>query len=124
MGAVVTLLSESVRGSLTSPQFPIAAGSTTHVQIKMISSVFPSDPTLTWDISIIRSIDGGATFNPWYGTSGVGGLGGLPVGKGGAISDGLAQITFQLDGIAAIIQAIITVNTPFSWGATGQVLGS
>lgn len=116
--AQLTLLAEAVRGSVQRT-VSVGAGNPAHVTIDMVSSVFPTDPTLTFLFQCDRSLDGGVTFTDGFGSGVVsGGQQGQPAGKQGLPGDGLFHQTAQWDGLASTFRVTVTVNTPFSWGLT------
>ena len=122
--AVVTLLAEAVRGTITSPNFTIPAGAPAHVRIAMVSSVFPTTLGFTWDLTILKSPDGVQPFVFDQGSGGAqSGLAGTPTGKGGSIYNGLPTFTYQTDGAGSVIKAVATVSPgAFSWGLTAEAL--
>lgn len=123
--AAVTLLAQALRGTFVSPNLTIPSGSPAHIQAVVTGAAFPADPTLTLSILGERSFDGGATWENWFGGGGFqGGQAGLPVGKGGAISDGIPRQSVQFDGNACLARVTITVSAPFVWGLTGEVLAT
>lgn len=120
--AAVTLLAEQLRGNVTAGPLPVNAGVPRHIQIKMTSPVFGTDPGLTFDLQIEQSFDGGVNFVPWFGGSSQGGSAGTIFR--GVTSDGLAAVTGSFDGQARVIQGRIVTNQPFVYGLTGEALAT
>lgn len=117
---MATIIATAVQGNKTAT-FVVPAGNPTHITLDLVSAVFPTDPTLTFDFVAEESFDGGVTFSPYLHTSTVGGLQGQPIGKFGAPVDGLWHEGVQWDGLARTLKVTITVNTPFSWGLTAVI---
>lgn len=121
--AVVTLLAEALRGNVTTGPLTVPAGQPAHVRIVCTSPTFPTDATLTFELQVDRSVDGGATFNPYFGMGPyAGGLAGTATGKNGAIVDGLPRQIAQTDGLACVLRVRTLVNKPFIYGITGEAL--
>lgn len=107
--AVVTILSESVRGSLVTPEFSIPAGSPKFIRLAMTSPTFATDSTLHWDIAAEQSFDNGTIWQSYFTSTNVGG-------------GGLAVQGVRWDGTACLLRVNITVPIPFTWGVTGEIL--
>jgi len=120
--AVVTILTNALRDSLTSPVFAVPGGGPRHIQLRMTSPTYGADPALSFALQVDQSLDGGAHWEHWFGVTSQGGSAGQVFR--GVVSDGLADVTASFDGAARQIRAVITVNTPFVWGLTGEVLAT
>src|SRR4051812_48171842 len=101
--AATTLLANAVRGSLQTASFAINAGTPKFIRLAMTSPTFATDPTLSWDVVVERSLDGGTTWDTYFTSTNVGG-------------GGLAVQNVRWDGVACQLRADITVATPFTWG--------
>lgn len=122
--AQFTLVPSASRGNFTSGTFTVPAGSPAHVKVSLTSPTFPTDPTLTFGLQVEQSFNGGTDWEPWFGSSGsVGGTAGS-IGKGGAVNDGLPSQIVQFDGLTRLVRAVMTVNTPFVWGMTAEILAT
>lgn len=131
MGSVIQVIPQRLQGTFQSATFSVPAGAVTPFEIKLTSPTFPTDATMSIGYLAERSFDAGASWTGWFATppgGSMGGLQGQPVGKFGAIYDGLPAQRVVFDGVAC--QARITItpavsgvdNTPFVWGMTAQVL--
>jgi hypothetical protein len=116
-----TLVAEAVQGQVGPVTRPVPSGSPARVQIVMVSTVFPSDPSLSFDVMVEESFDAGSTWMPASGfpagTSG--GTAGQPV-KGG-VSSGLFGVEYAFDGRARVLRITATprrdgVVAAFDWG--------
>lgn len=107
--AATTVLSNAVRGSLSTPAFAISAGTPKFIQLALTSPTFATDPTLHWDIVCERSLDSGVTWNTYFTSTNVGGF-------------GLAVQNVHWDGVACQLRANIEVPTLFTWGLTVEAL--
>lgn len=107
--AAVTLLANAVRGSLTTPVFDVPAGQPKFIRLAITSPTFATTPGQTWDLVAEKSLDGGATWAPWFTSTNVGGF-------------GLAAQNVFHDGAACKVRGQITVAAPYTWGVTGEIL--
>lgn len=107
--AATTVLPNAVRGSLSTPGFDIASGTPKFIRVAMTSPTFATDPTLSWDLTVERSFDAGATWDAYFTSTNVGGF-------------GLAIQNVHWDGVACQLRANVIVPTPFTWGLTVETL--
>lgn len=118
------VLAQAVRGSLafghvgdSNPTpFSVSAGTARSYLIELTSSDWVDVTkvgTLTMDVSLERSLDGGTT---WTGSGGFGGATNTP-GKGGTVPQ--PSLSVSWDGLAMLLRGTVTVGpSPFSWGVT------
>lgn len=107
--AATVLLPNAVRGNLATSAFAIAAGAPKFLRLALTSPTFATDPSLSWDVVVERSLDSGTTWDPYFTSTNVGGF-------------GLAVQNVRWDGVACLLRATITVPTPFTWGLTVEPL--
>lgn len=107
--AVVTILSNATRGSLTSPAMAVPSSAPKYIRVAITSPTFATDPSLVWDLLVEQSFDSGTHWQPWFTSTNVGG-------------GGLAVQTTWFDGTARQLRATVNVPTPFVWGLTGEVV--
>lgn len=118
---MATIIATALQGSV-SDVFVIPNGNPAHVRFDMVSPSFPTTPGLSFDFVAEESFDNGAHYSPYLHSAFEGGHAGEPIGKFGAIIDGLWHQAVQWDGLARWVRVTITVNTPFVWGLTGVVI--
>lgn len=90
----------------------------------MVSPVFGADPTLTFELKVWRSFDGGVNWEPTpYFAPGVmqGGQAGTPT-KSGGVFDGLYSCGVSYEGVAFTGKVEVTCSASFVWGLTAQVI--
>lgn len=140
MAHAFTLVAKTVQGQVDRT-VSIGAFPPTVLQISLESTVFPTDPTLNFELDMWESFDGGVN---WSRASGfpmraIGGDAGRPT-KGGGVSSGLPSVTFDFDGRARDLRAIATPSAggwvdnglglpgpfdggiaPYDWGLTATV---
>lgn len=107
--AATVVLADALRGSLTTAPFAVNASTPKFIQIALTSPTFAADPSLHWDLTVERSLDGGTTWAVYCVSTNVGG-------------SGLEAQNVRWDGVACQLRADVTVSTPFTWGLTVEAL--
>jgi hypothetical protein len=118
----VPVIDQALQGSRGPATFTVPAGQPAFVQFKLTSPDFPTDATLTFALLVEQSFDNGQTWEFWWDMPvSVGGQVGAP-GKFGVPGDGLPYKTVSYDGQGRLARVTVTVNKPFTWGLTGNIL--
>lgn len=115
---VFTLVAEAVQGDVVIEN-DVPSTSPTTARITMQSTDFGADASLSFQLLIEESFDGGASYVPASGfpSSANGGGAGQPDRSGG-ISNGLPWWEYFYDGRARRLRVSMTPSVPFDWGLT------
>lgn len=115
---IFTLVAEAVQGAVVIER-DVPAANPTIAHIAMQSTDFGANASLSFQLMIEESFDGGASYAPAPGfpSAANGGDAGKPSRDGG-ISTGLPSWEYAYDGRARRLRVTMTPSVPFDWGLT------